>query len=152
MAAKIYYIDACTSWNANAWDFAIIKLIRTCVCGMQPKLEFRCDMKLKFAKAFILLLLFNHAYAKEWLDKKVGAVQVNAANGCLYFALDGVAEADPVTPGQPWMTLEPDNISQKEILSLLMLAYASKVDVKVVTTGLKTPVCGYSQVQYVRLQ
>lgn len=100
----------------------------------------------------LLILSINSVYATDWYDKKVNQLQINAANGCLYFTLEGVAQADPVTPGQPWFTLEPSNASHSAMLSVLMLAYASKATVKVATTGIKTPVCGYSQVQYVRLQ
>lgn len=98
------------------------------------------------------LAITSSVYATDWYEKKVNQVQINAANGCLYFTLEGVAQADPVTPGQPWFTLEPSNASHSAMLSILMVAYASKVPVKVATTGIKTPVCGYSQVQYVRLQ
>lgn len=109
-------------------------------------------MKKYLLIVFSALVFMNSVYATDWYDKKVNQLQINAANGCLYFTLEGVAQADSVTPGQPWFTLEPSNASHSAMLSILMLAYASKVPVKVTTTGVKTPVCGYSQVQYVRLQ
>lgn len=108
---------------------------------------------MRIAFGTVVFLLFAQAcLAADWHLKKVSQVQVHAGNGCLYFTLEGVTEADPVVSGQPWFTLEPENTHQKEFLSLLMLAYASKTNVKVATTGKKTSGCGYAQILYVRLQ
>ena len=106
---------------------------------------------IKYIKNFIVVLVFAsvHVAAAEHYAKKVNNVQVNALNGCIYFTLDGVAEADPVMPGQPWITVASDSASKQEVLSLLMMAQASKSNVKVVTSGEKA--CGYAGVHYVRV-
>lgn len=101
---------------------------------------------------FLLGFFTQHCYAVDWHRKKVSQVQVHAVKGCIYFTLDGVDEADPVVPNQPWFTLGPDNPYQKEFFSLLMLAYAAKADVRIATSGKKEPGCGYAQVLSARLQ
>lgn len=87
--------------------------------------------------------------AVDHYHKKVENVQINASNGCVYFTLDGVDEADPIVSGQPWFTVASDNGSKQEVFSLVMAAQLSKTNVKVSTTGNK--VCGYAGVHYVRL-
>lgn len=105
----------------------------------------------RFLNLSFLLVLLGSSYvdAKEHYNKKVNNVQVNASNGCIYFTLDGVSEADPVVADQPWITVAAENESKQAVLGLLMMAQASNSDVKVVTTGSKA--CGYAAVHYVRV-
>jgi len=106
------------------------------------------------AKKFVLILILAtfvcNAYAVSWYGKQAKNIQFNAQNGCLYFMLENVSEADPVTPGNPWFTISPNSPGQNQIASLLMMANASGKTVKVVTTGSK--VCGYAEVSTVRLE
>lgn len=103
---------------------------------------------LKF-QIFLVAMISPNAVGAEHYGKKVNNVQVNASNGCIYFTLDGVTEADPVAPGEPWITVASENESKQEVLSLLMMAQASKSDVKVMTSG--QIVCGYAGVHYIRV-
>jgi len=63
---------------------------------------------------------------------------------CAFFTLDGVAEADPVSPGNPWFALPQSAAGYKEAYSLLLAAALSGKTVRVFTTGATISTCsGY---------
>lgn len=62
---------------------------------------------------------------------------------CVFFLLNGVAEADPVMPGNPWFGLPKSHPGYKEILTLLLIARTSGKEFNaVVTTGQVAQECG----------
>lgn len=97
-----------------------------------------------------LALMSNLAFGVAHYGKQVENVQVDPSNGCIYFTLKGVAEADPVKPGNQWFTLNGSAPGANHIMSLLLMSYATGETLKVSTTG--TSVCGYAGASVIRLE
>lgn len=64
---------------------------------------------------------------------------------CIFFRLSGVAEADPVLPGQPWFAVPKTHGGYKEIVATLMIARSTQDPIyQVLTSG--AVACGYAEV------
>jgi hypothetical protein len=68
---------------------------------------------------------------------------------CTFFMLTGVAEADPVLPGNPWFAVPKTHVGYKEIVSFLMTARITGESLTVYTAG--TTACGHATVSAVLL-
>lgn len=75
---------------------------------------------------------------------RVGPIQSPDERGCTFFLLEGVAQADPVKPNDPYFALPQTTPGYQEILSFLLSAQLSRRTVNVFTTGQLA--CGYAQV------
>jgi len=73
--------------------------------------------------------------------KTVAAIQGDTS-ACMYFTLDGVAEADPVKPGTPYFAVPLNNPNVQLIESILLTARATGRTVYVRTDG--TLSCSYA--------
>jgi hypothetical protein len=63
------------------------------------------------------------------------------ARPCAFFSLSGVAQADPVLPGQPWIAIRQSQNGFKEIYAMLLAAIHSGVPITVATTGVAVAEC-----------
>lgn len=63
---------------------------------------------------------------------------------CLFFQLDGVIEADPVMPGNPWFALPKSAPNFQEMHSWILSARLSNTPLNVTTDG--TVSCGTATV------
>ena len=91
------------------------------------------------------------AQAATWTGKTVGNVQPNHPSiDCYWFRLNGVGEADPVTPGNPWFAVARTELGSREAYATLLAAKVAGAPVTVYTDG--TTVCGgYARAIYVVL-
>jgi len=90
-------------------------------------------------KRFIVLFFFlmsSLSYAGEvHTNKKVKIIHSGDHRNCFFFQLDGVSEADPVKPNNPWFAVPFSKVSANNVMSILMAAKASETPIKVSTTG-----------------
>jgi hypothetical protein len=73
-------------------------------------------------------------------SKVIGKLLVDNNRGCVFFQLNGVAEADPIVPGQAWFAIPKANVNYNELLSFTLTAKASEKLIFVQTDG--TLSCG----------
>jgi hypothetical protein len=84
-------------------------------------------------------------------NKSVGQLQSTYSNAdCFYFILDGVAEADPVVPGNPWFAIPRSQFGSKDAYAMLLGAKLSGQPVTVNTDG--TLSCGRATAYAVTMQ
>ena len=107
------------------------------------------------ASSGILLMLaatlaLQPAVAAQHGGKKVLDLHVDDYRECVMFRLEGVSEADPVKPGQPWFVLSKSHPRFAEAYGLLVAARVGNVPVNIVTTGAAVTGCdGYAGVKIV---
>lgn len=90
------------------------------------------------------------ALASIWTDKKVESLQANHVTlDCYFFKLEGVTQADPAVPGNPWFAVLRSELGSKDAYAMLLAARVSGVPVTVYTDG--TSVCGYARAYYVMM-
>lgn len=113
-------------------------------------------MKLNhFRKAIICCALIGAPSmvfsAVTWTGKTVGQL-ISSHDGadCIYFTLEGVAEADPVAPGFAWFALPRAQYGAKDAYAMLLSAKLSGQTVSVVTRN--TLSCGYATAGQVMMQ
>ena len=105
---------------------------------------------MKNIKIIFILVFSGTANAAVIHDQKsVSTVQASTNTDCIYFQLEGVSQADPVVPNEPWFTVSAANPAKDSILSLALAAYASGSTVRVSTSG--NTACGLSEIKYIRL-
>jgi hypothetical protein len=73
-------------------------------------------------------------------------ISPGATSQCALFKLLGVAQADPVVPGQPWFALPMSNVGFHEQFAVLLTAAFNNHAIFLQTTGQAT--CGFAQVDY----
>lgn len=89
--------------------------------------------------------------AVHWPNRSVGQLQSSYDGAdCIYFTLDGVAEADPVKPGDPWFAIPRTQYGAKDAYAMLLAAKLTGKTVLVSTRG--TLSCGYAAVGQVVMQ
>ena len=66
--------------------------------------------------------------------------------GCFFFTLAGVAEADPIVPGNPWFAVPIGYQGYKELVSMMYMARSASIPITVVTSG--TTACGLATIIY----
>lgn len=69
---------------------------------------------------------------------------------CIYFTLQGVAEADPVKPGDPTFAIPRAQYGSNDAYAMLLAAKLSGQAVRVITRG--TLACGYASVSQIMIQ
>jgi hypothetical protein len=108
--------------------------------------------KSSFALGISMCALIAHpANAVEHSSKLVSELQaVNPTTDCFFFRLEGVAQADPVKPNDPWFAMSRSHSGATATFALLLAARVSGLPLSLVaTTG--QLVCGYAQVASVLL-
>jgi len=91
------------------------------------------------------------APAVNWTDRTVGQLQSTYDGAdCIYFTLEGVAEADPVKPGDHWFAIPRTQYGAKDAYAMLLAAKLTGKTVFVSTRG--TLSCGYAAVSQVIMQ
>jgi len=89
--------------------------------------------------------------AVNWLNRSVGQLQSTYDGAdCIYFTLEGVAEADPVKPGDAWFAIPRTQYGAKDAYAMLLAAKLTGKTVFVSTRG--TLSCGYAAVSQVLMQ
>jgi hypothetical protein len=95
-----------------------------------------------------VLVLFSYgAFSAEHGGKSVQTVVSPDERPCTFFALEGVAEADPIKPNDSWFAVPLDHNGHDVIVSLLLAAYTAGKPVSVVATGTRS--CNYAAVRHV---
>jgi hypothetical protein len=80
------------------------------------------------------------ALAVDW-NATVGQLQgLSSGANCTFFTLNGVSQADPVVPSNPWFAIDRSQIGATDAYALLLAAKVSGSAVRVTTTG--GTVCG----------
>jgi hypothetical protein len=96
----------------------------------------------------LMVLLPSVGLAVTWASKSVGTLQsMYSGADCFYFTLQGVAEADPVKPGDPWFAISRGQYGAKDAYAMLLAARLTGQAVYVQTSG--TLNCGNAAVQSV---
>jgi hypothetical protein len=93
----------------------------------------------KLAAVAVCLVFAIPAQATAWQNKTVTNLLVDN-RACVFFQLAGVAEADPLAPGQSWFALPKSTPNFQEIYAELLSAKMSSKSIDVITDG--TVVCG----------
>ena len=78
-------------------------------------------------------------------NRTVSVVHSPDTRECIFFQLDGVAEADPIAPGNPWFAVPKTHNGYKEIVATLLMARATGAPLQQVTTS-GALACGHSAV------
>ncbi len=104
-------------------------------------------------KKIILISLFTvipflQVNAVPHLSKTVGVIKSPDINPCSLFTLVGVAEADPIKPGNNWFAVPQTHNGHNVIISILLAASTSGKTVTVYTNGKE--ICGGVEVDHVR--
>lgn len=92
-----------------------------------------------------VLFCIDIAESASHYSKTVAILQASEiTSDCFYFRLEGVAEADPVKPNDPWFAVARTQNGAKEIYATLLAARVSNTGLyQVTTTGQLA--CGYAQ-------
>lgn len=109
-------------------------------------------MTVRFVKTSLVALALVPflALAGYWENKNVAKLQSTYAGGnCFYFTLEGVTQADPVVPSNPWFTIPRTQYGAGDAYSMLLAARIAGVPVTVHTNG--TTACGYAVATEVRM-
>ena len=87
----------------------------------------------------------------DWPNKNVGRLSA-AYDGadCTYFTLQGVSEADPVTPGDATFAIPRTQFGARDGYAMLLAAKISGRTVRVITRG--TLSCGYASVAEILME
>ena len=75
------------------------------------------------------------ALAETWHEGKKIAVILRDSRDCTLFTLDGVSQADPVTPGVAWFALAKTHPAYQDFFSMLLTAKASGASVDILASG-----------------
>ena len=75
---------------------------------------------------------------------RVGPIQSADGRGCTFFLLQGVTQADPIKPNDPYFALPQTIPGYQEMLSFLLSAQLSGRPIMAFTTGQLA--CGYPEV------
>lgn len=84
----------------------------------------------------------DEAKAQSHRDGQLIGVTQTDARPCTFFMLQGVTEADPTTPGQPWFAIPASNPNYQVMVSVLLAAKTAHAPISVYTDG--TISCGYA--------
>lgn len=85
-----------------------------------------------------------NATVTSFASKTITLVEADDTDDCVYFQLDGVTEANPVHPGQPWFAVSLSSLGGKNLVTFLLSARLSGTPLsRVVADG--SLVCGTVQ-------
>jgi hypothetical protein len=111
----------------------------------------RIGRQVRAAVVAALAVLPVMGLAANWTDRTVGQLQSTYDGAdCIYFTLEGVAEADPVKPGDHWFAIPRTQYGAKDAYAMLLAAKLTGKTVFVSTRG--TLSCGYAAVSQVLMQ
>jgi hypothetical protein len=85
------------------------------------------------------------AFALVHENKEVSLFHSPDTRECVFFQLNGVSEADPVTPGVSWFAIPKTHAGYKEIVAALVLARHTGKPLRWVAT------CGHAAVHNIGL-
>ncbi|GAA6166899.1 hypothetical protein NBRC116591_07090 [Sessilibacter corallicola] len=98
----------------------------------------------------LIILFANTAQALgSNLNKSVTIIHSPDHRPCTFFQLEGVTEASPAVPNEPWFSVNINHDGHEVIVSILLTALTSGKKVDVITTG--DVDCGFTQVSSVRI-
>lgn len=106
---------------------------------------------------FLSLVVFGvlasgQADAVVWSAKPVGQLSSTYQNSdCILFTLEGVSEADPGVPGNPWFAIPRSQYGSKDAYAMLLSAKLSGQTISIATNG-SSAACGYAGVYQVWMQ
>jgi hypothetical protein len=87
----------------------------------------------------------------DWANKSVGMLSSTYDGAdCYYFTLQGVAEADPIKPGDPMFAIPRAQYGAKDGYAMLLGAKLAGRTVRVLTRG--TIACGYASVAQIMME
>jgi len=87
----------------------------------------------------------------SWENKAVSMLSSTYDGAdCIYFTLTGVAEADPIKPGDPTFAIPRSQFGSKDGYAMLLMAKATGQTVRVITRG--TLACGYASVAQIMME
>ena len=106
---------------------------------------------LTLATTLTCMCLSSMAQAEtSHIQKTISVIQSPDTRTCLFFQLDGVAEADPVVPNVAWFALPQAHVGYDEIFSMILTAYTTGTPINVYTTS--TVQCGHAGVNILRFE
>jgi len=110
-------------------------------------------MKTKIQLTFLLIWMFSSSsYALDHVNKTISILQSPDNRPCTFFRLADVQVADPEVMDNPWFAVPQTHIAYREIVSFLLTAYSSGMNVTVATSGVGKAECsGIATISYVRL-
>jgi len=82
--------------------------------------------------------------SSQYTNITISYIELSISDGCYYFLLTGVTEADPSVPGNPRFAIPNTGANAKEMYATLLSARASGTSITRVLTGGST-VCGTAQ-------
>jgi len=85
------------------------------------------------------------AWSATHANKTVSVVHSPDSRECIFFQLDGVAEADPISPGNPWFAVPKTHNGYKEIVAALLMLRTTGAPLQQVTTS-GALACGHAAV------
>jgi hypothetical protein len=86
----------------------------------------------------------------DWNGKQVAMLSSTYDGAdCIYFTLEGVAEADPVKPGDPTFAIPRTQNGSRDAYAMLLSAKLAGQPVRVLTRGTLT--CGYASVAQIMM-
>lgn len=99
-------------------------------------------MKILKAPAVVALSMIfaSPVFAVGQLDKQLQFV-IADTRPCVFFTLNGVQQADPINPNQPWFALPTSHPMFQQILAMLLTAKSSQAHIDVYTTGATISTC-----------
>lgn len=101
----------------------------------------------KIIICFLFVFSSLNAGAEAHVDKKISTLHSPDARACSFFRLEGVAQADEITPNNPWFGLSFSHPAYDQIFSMMLAARISERTITVVTKS--SVVCGHAEVSHV---
>jgi len=87
----------------------------------------------------------------DWPGKSVAMLSSTYDGAdCVYFTLVGVAEADPIKPGDPTFAIPRSQYGANDAYAMLLSSKLTGQPVRVITRG--TLACGYASVAQIVMQ
>ena len=80
------------------------------------------------------------AAAADHVGKQISTISFNTSTQCLYLKLQGVSQADPLAPGNPYMVIPRSHPDFAQMFAMLLSARAINAPINIVTDGV--PACG----------
>ena len=128
---------------ATAYEFKALRALQKKISAMLATFN-----RHVFAVALAGLASISSANAASHTNKQVADLLAPDYRPCTFFQLQGVAEADPVNPNNPWFAVPNDHIGYDEIVSMLITATTSQRQITVATNG--NLACGHARVFQLR--
>jgi hypothetical protein len=97
-----------------------------------------------------LLGIPSASNATVWNPATISLIYVDQTTSCFFFQLNGVTQADPIAPSDPWFAVPNSSPNLQSIVSMLITAKATNRSLQVVTTG-ATSCLGHAAVASVEL-